>query len=64
MDPFNGSRPKMNHVGNFLEEKERFAFIHFNLFTNPPLPIAEGQLKETLEIINRGLGTADRAMVS
>jgi taurine--2-oxoglutarate transaminase len=47
----------------FLREHGLFTFVRWNtFFVNPPLCITEAQLREGLEIIDRGLEIIDRAV--
>jgi len=66
MTPFNpkpadmGPMPKFNA---FLREKGLFTFVRWNtFFVNPPLCITEAQLREGLDIIDRGLDITDEAV--
>jgi taurine--2-oxoglutarate transaminase len=55
-----GPMPQFNA---FLREHGLFTFVRWNtFFVNPPLCITEAQLREGLEIIDRGLEIIDRAI--
>ena len=63
MAPFNGTSPEMAELGRFFRQEGLFTFIRWNyFFTNPPLCITESELREGLEIIDRGLAITDRAV--
>jgi taurine--2-oxoglutarate transaminase len=54
--PFNGSSPEMARLGSILRENGLFTFLHWNnVFTNPPLSITEGELREGFAILDRAL---------
>ncbi len=64
MAPFNGSSPEMKAIGARFREEGLYAFVRWNsVFTNPPLPITEDELREGFAIIDRALVEADRAVV-
>jgi taurine---2-oxoglutarate transaminase len=55
-----GPMPQLNA---FFREQGLFTFVRWNtFFVNPPLSITEAQLREGLEIIDRGLEIIDRAV--
>lgn len=55
--PFNGTSPEMGRLGAILRENGLFTFLHWNnVFTNPPLSISEGELREGFSILDRALG--------
>lgn len=55
--------PVMNEIGKFLRDNGLFTFIFHNvLFVVPPLCITQEQLDFGLEIIDRALASADRAV--
>ena len=63
MAPFNGTSPEMAALGRFFRQEGLFTFVRWNyFFTNPPLCIAETQLREAFAILDRGLSVADRAV--
>lgn len=63
MAPFNGSSPEMQRLGAYLSEQGMYVFIHWNnLFTNPPLCITEGQLRDAFVIIDKALEITDAAV--
>jgi len=65
MAPFNGSSPEMGALSAFFREQGLFTFVRWNyFFTNPPLCITEPELREGVEIIDRGLDITDRAVGS
>ena len=48
-----------------FREQGLFTFVRWNyFFTNPPLCITEPELREGVEIIDRGLDITDRAVGS
>lgn len=56
MAPFNGTSPEMKALGAFFREQGLYTFVRWNtFFTNPPLCITEGELREAFAIIDRGL---------
>lgn len=64
--PFN-ARPEemevMNQLREFFLQNGLYTFIRWNtFFTNPPLCITEAELREGLEIIDRGLEITDQAV--
>jgi taurine--2-oxoglutarate transaminase len=64
MAPFNGTSEEMAALGRFFREHGLYTFIRWNtFFTNPPLCINEGQLREGFEILERGLEITDKAVV-
>lgn len=53
----------MNRLREFFLQNGLYTFIRWNtFFTNPPLCITEAELREGLEIIDRGLEITDRAV--
>lgn len=63
MAPFNGTSPEMQKLGGYLREQGMYAFVNWNnLFTNPPLCIAEEQLREAFAVIDRALEITDAAV--
>jgi taurine---2-oxoglutarate transaminase len=57
------SNERMAALGKFFREEGLFTFVRWNyFFTNPPLSIAEAELREAFAIIDRGLAIADRAV--
>jgi taurine---2-oxoglutarate transaminase len=64
MAPFNGTSEEMTTLGRFFREQGLYTFVRWNtFFTNPPLCISERELREGFAIIDRGLESADRAVV-
>lgn len=64
MAPFNGTSEEMAALGHFFREHGLYTFVRWNtFFTNPPLCINEGQLREGFEILERGLEIIDKAVV-
>jgi taurine--2-oxoglutarate transaminase len=61
--PFNATASEMaimNEFNAFLRANGLFTFVRWNtFFVNPPLCITEAQLREGLEIIDRGLAILD-----
>jgi len=63
--PLNGTSPEMAALGKFFREEGLFTFVRWNyFFTNPPLCITEPELREGIEIIDRGLEITDNAVQS
>ena len=61
--PFNGTSEEMTALGQFFRQEGLYTFVRWNtFFTNPPLTITEGQLREGFAIIDRGLEICDRAV--
>ena len=60
---FNGSSPEMAALGKFFRQEGLYTFVRWNtFFTNPPLTIAEAELREGFAIIDRGLAACDAAV--
>ena len=65
MAPYNGTSEEMAALLRFFVEEGLYTFVRWNtFFTNPPLIINEPQLREGLDIIDRGLEITDRAVKS
>jgi taurine--2-oxoglutarate transaminase len=63
MAPFNGTSDEMAALGKFFRQEGLYTFVRWNtFFTNPPLCITEGELREAFAIIDRGLEITDRAV--
>jgi len=63
MAPFNGTSPEMTALAAFFRDEGLFTFVRWNyFFTNPPLCITEGELREGIAIIDRALEITDRAV--
>jgi taurine--2-oxoglutarate transaminase len=63
MAPFNGTSPEMTALAKFFRQEGLFTFVRWNyFFTNPPLCITEGELREGFGIIDRALDIADRSV--
>jgi taurine--2-oxoglutarate transaminase len=63
MAPFNGTSPEMGALADFFRQEGLFTFVRWNyFFTNPPLCIAEAELREGFGIIDRGLAITDAAV--
>ena len=61
--PFNGSSPEMQALGRFFRERGLYTFVRWNtFFTNPPLCITEGELREAFGIIDEGLAAVDASL--
>jgi taurine--2-oxoglutarate transaminase len=62
MAPYFGPGPEMNKLTNYLKENGVYNFVWKNmLHTNPPLTVAEPELREVFEIINKALAITDEA---
>jgi taurine--2-oxoglutarate transaminase len=65
MAPFNGTSPEMQALGKHFREQGLYTFVRWNtFFANPPLCIAEEELREAFAIIDRGLTETDRAVAT
>jgi taurine--2-oxoglutarate transaminase len=63
MAPFNGMSDEMAALGAFFRQEGLYTFVRWNAFyTNPPLCIAEDELREGFAIIDRGLEITDCAV--
>jgi taurine--2-oxoglutarate transaminase len=63
MAPFNGTSDEMAALGRFFRQEGLYTLVRWNTFyTNPPLCITEGQLREAFAIIDRGLEITDKAV--
>jgi taurine--2-oxoglutarate transaminase len=61
--PFNGTSPEMQALGKFFREQGLYTFVRWNtFFTNPPLCITEGEMREAFAIIDKGLEITDKAV--
>jgi taurine--2-oxoglutarate transaminase len=59
-----GSSPEMAALGKFFRQEGLYTFVRWHtFFTNPPLCITEGELREAFAIIDKGLEITDRAVV-
>ncbi len=62
MAPFNGTSPEMIALGKLFRLEGLYTFLRWNtFFTNPPLCITEGELRDGFAIINRALEITDRS---
>jgi taurine--2-oxoglutarate transaminase len=60
--PYNGTSDEMAALGRFFREQGLYTFVRWNtFFTNPPLIIKEGELREAFAIIDKALEITDRA---
>jgi taurine---2-oxoglutarate transaminase len=65
MAPFNGTSAEMQALGRFFRAEGLYTFVRWHtFFTNPPLCITEGEMREAFAIIDRGLDETDRAVSS
>ena len=54
--PFNGTSPEMQQFSAFFREHGLYTMVRWNAFyTNPPLTITEGELREGFDIIDKAL---------
>jgi taurine--2-oxoglutarate transaminase len=61
--PFGGTSPEMADLQRFFRDEGLFTFFRWHSFmTNPPLSIAEAELREGFAIIDRGLARVDAAL--
>lgn len=62
--PMGGSTPAMAAFGKRLRQDGLYTFVRWHtFFTNPPLCITEGELREAFGIIDRALAITDEAVV-
>ena len=55
--PFNGSSEPMNKLRRIFRDEGLYTFVRFNyFFANPPLIIAEEELRHGFDVIDRALG--------
>ncbi|HZT78281.1 MAG TPA: aminotransferase class III-fold pyridoxal phosphate-dependent enzyme [Vicinamibacterales bacterium] len=63
MAPFNGTSEEMQALGKFFRQEGLYTFVRWHtFFTNPPLCITEGELREAFAIVDRGLEITDKAV--
>jgi taurine---2-oxoglutarate transaminase len=63
MAGFNSTSPEMQALGKFFRQEGLYTLVRWNtFFTNPPLCITEGELREAFAIIDRGLEITDQAV--
>src|SRR5258705_10346140 len=63
MAPFNSTSPEMQALGKFFRQEGLYTFVRWTtFFTNPPLCITEGEMREAFGIIDKGLELTDRAV--
>ena len=56
--PFNGTSPEMAAIAKFLRQEGLYTFVRWNaFFTNPPLSITEGELRDGFTIIDKALAS-------
>jgi taurine--2-oxoglutarate transaminase len=61
MAPFGATSPEMAELSAFFRANGLYTFVRWhNFFTNPPLCITEGELREGFDVIHRGLALTDR----
>ncbi|HEX7798249.1 MAG TPA: aminotransferase class III-fold pyridoxal phosphate-dependent enzyme [Vicinamibacterales bacterium] len=61
--PFNGTSEEMAALSRFFREHGLYTFVRWNtFFTNPPLCVAESELREAFSIIDKGLEITDQAV--
>jgi taurine--2-oxoglutarate transaminase len=61
--PFGSSSPEMGRLATFFRDEGLYTFVRWHtFFTNPPLCITDGELREGFAIIDRGLDLTDRAV--
>ena len=59
--PFGGTSPAMTEFARYLRQNGLYTFVRWHtFFTNPPLCISEGELREGFAVIDRALDLADR----
>jgi taurine---2-oxoglutarate transaminase len=60
---FNGTSPEMQALASYFRTEGLYTFVRWNtFFTNPPLCITDGELREAFAIIDKGLYDTDRAV--
>jgi len=63
--PFNGTSDEMQALAKFFRQEGLYTFVRWHtFFTNPPLCITEGELREAFAIIDRALEITDKAVVN
>jgi taurine---2-oxoglutarate transaminase len=63
MAPFNGTSEEMTALSRFFRDQGLYTFVRWHtFFTNPPLCITEGELRDAFTIIDKGLDLTDRAV--
>jgi taurine--2-oxoglutarate transaminase len=63
MAPFNGTSEEMTALSRFFRDQGLYTFVRWHtFFTNPPLCITEGELRDALTIIDKGLDLTDRSV--
>jgi taurine--2-oxoglutarate transaminase len=61
MAPFNGTSEAMGALHKFFRQEGLYTFVRWNsFFTNPPLSVNEGELREGFAIIDRALSVTDK----
>ena len=61
--PFNSTSPEMTALAAFLRERGLYTIVRWNtFFTNPPLSINEGEMREAFAILDEGLEITDKAV--
>jgi taurine--2-oxoglutarate transaminase len=61
--PFGGTSPEMKRLGGLFRELGLYTFVRWhNFFTNPPLCITEGELREGFGLIDSALGQLERSL--
>jgi taurine--2-oxoglutarate transaminase len=63
MAPFNSTSEEMTALSRFFRDQGLYTFVRWHtFFTNPPLCITEGELRDAFTIIDKGLDLTDRAV--
>lgn len=61
--PFGGTSDEMKRLSGLFRELGLYTFTRWhNFFTNPPLCISEGELREGFEMIDTALTRLERSM--
>jgi taurine---2-oxoglutarate transaminase len=65
LSPFNSTNDTMASINRFLLDNGVSTFVRWNtIMTNPPLVIAEEELAEGFEVLDKALEIADQAMLA
>jgi taurine--2-oxoglutarate transaminase len=63
--PFGGTSDEMVRLGRYLREEGLYTFVRWHtFFTNPPLCITEGELREGFAMLDRALSKLETAPVT
>ena len=61
--PFGGTSDEMKRLAGYFREEGLYTFVRwYSFFTNPPLCITEGELREGFAIIDRALAKLEASL--